>query len=85
MTKREQEILRTLLRVGHDLDGGQLDERLLHAQINLTLKPAASLQEFEALKRHAITEGWLQAVRGKLGGEKLSLTDLGEAAFQETR
>lgn len=83
MTQREQRIVRAILNVAHNLDGGQIDERLLHAEVNLAITPTASLAEFTAAVSICDTRGWLIGVQGKFGGRKWNLSDAGEAARLE--
>jgi hypothetical protein len=83
MTRREQKIARALLDVAHNLDGGQIGEILLHAEVNLIVTPTATLAEFNSVLALCDARGWLIGVQGKFGGRKWNLSDAGTAARLE--
>jgi len=80
---REQLIITTLLRCLDRLEGGPALETILHAAVNLNLKPAALLSEFESALRACESRRWIAGLRTKLGNVKWSLTDAGKAVLLE--
>jgi len=80
---REQLIITTLLRCLDRLEGGPALETILHAAVNLNLKPPALLSEFEWALRVCESRRWIQGLRTRLGNVKWSLTDAGKAALYE--
>jgi hypothetical protein len=86
MTKRQQEIIKALLQVLSDMDGHQLAETVLHAEVTLRLAKSAGLAEFNDALQIADTNGWVVSVHSRFGkGRLLSLSDAGEAARLEMR
>jgi hypothetical protein len=83
MTPREHKIIRALLEATHNLDGGQIGETLLHAEVNLRITPTATLAEFNGAIAIADSRGWLTGVQAKFGGRKWNISDAGEAARLE--
>lgn len=83
MTLRDRKIVKAILDVLHNLDGRQVEERLLHAEVNLHVTPTASLAEFNADLILCDSRGWLIGVEGKFGGRKWNISDAGEAARLE--
>jgi len=84
MTKREYKIVKALLRVLHNLDGVQIAEAVLHAEVNLHVTPTASLAEFDGAVAVADSNRWITVVQAKFGaGRKFTLSDAGEAALLE--
>jgi hypothetical protein len=80
MTKREIQITKALLEVLHGLDGGQLNEIILHAEVNLRISPTATLSEFNASLVVADSHGWLIGVNSEFSGRLWNLSDKGESA-----
>ena len=86
MTKREFKIIKALLGVLHNLDGAQIAEAVLHAEVNLHVTPTASLAEFDGAVTVADANRWVVVVQSKFGsGRKFTLSDAGEAALLEMR
>jgi len=85
MTQRESKIVRAILEVAHNLDGGQMTEVLLHAEVNLQVTPTAGLAEFNAALAICDSRGWMIKVPSKFTGLKWNISDAGEAARLEMR
>ena len=85
MTPREIKIITAILEVAHNLNGGQMTETLLHAEVNLHVTPTAGLHEFEAALEICNSRGWLIGVPSKFKGRKWNISDAGEAARLEMR
>ena len=86
MTKRELRIIKALLQILHNLDGTQIAEAVLHAEVNLHVTPTASLAEFDGAVKVADDNRWITVVQSKFGaGRKFTLSDAGEAALLEMR
>lgn len=82
MTTREIKLCRALLLVVHDLDGGQIEEILLHARVNEACE--CSVAEFAATLAHANVRGWVNRVENKTTKRiKWNISDAGEAALLE--
>ena len=86
MTTREQKIIKALLDVLHELDGGQLAEVILHAEVNLRLAATATKAEFDEALLLADRQGWVTGVTSRYGRGRLwNLNDAGSAARKEMR
>ena len=86
MTHRQLTIVNALLTALNDLEGGQMTEPLLHAEVSLRVNPTASLAEFNDAVALSDSSGWLIGVQGKFGRGRLwSLSDAGQAARLEMR
>lgn len=86
MTKRQQEIIKALLQVLSDMDGHQLAETVLHAEVTLRLAKSATLAEFNDALHVADNNGWVIGVHSRFGKGRLwNLSDAGEAARLEMR
>lgn len=83
MTDREVKLTKAILTVAHDLDGGQIGEVLLHAEVNLRVTPTATKAEFEAALALCDQRGWIIGVQSKFAGRKWNISDAGEAARLE--
>jgi hypothetical protein len=85
MTARKLKIIRAILNVLENLDGGQLTESVLHAEVNLHVTPTATLGEFDDAIQYCDQARWITGVSGKFGGRKWNLSDLGAAARLEMK
>lgn len=85
MQQRELKIIRAILEAGHNIDGGQIAETLLHAEVNLQVNPTATLAEFGNALAICDTRGWMTGITSKFGGRRWNISDLGEAARMEMR
>lgn len=86
MNSRDRQILKALLDVLHQMDGGQLVESVLHAEVNLRISPNATLGEFESARDVADQRGFINGVTPRLGGgRKWNITDAGTAARSELK
>lgn len=85
MTQRENKLVRAILEVAHNVDGAQLSETMLHAEVNLQVTPTATLAEFNAALAICDSRGWLIGVPSKFTGRKWNISDAGEAARLEMR
>lgn len=85
MNDREQQILKLILEALDRLDGGQMTEPMLHAEINLRIRPNATVAEFEKALKNADMNKWITGVRARLSTTtvKWSLRDEGRAALAE--
>jgi hypothetical protein len=81
MTKRETKIARAILAVLHELEGGQIHELPLHAEVNLICECTGS--EFEAALRASDAHKWIIGIRSKFKGLLWNISDAGEAALIE--
>lgn len=85
MMDREQKIIKAILEV-LDTQDAQIGEVLLHAEVNLRIKPNAMLGEFEkCLRLCADPENrWIIGIHPRLGGAtKWNISDAGRAALIE--
>lgn len=82
---RKYKIIRAILNVLENLDGGQLTEQVLHAEVNLHVTPTATVGEFEDALQQCDHSKWITGVTGKFGGKKWNLSDLGAAARLEMK
>jgi len=79
MTQREQELVKALLDVLHEEDGRQLEENVLHLQVNA--RAACSYSEFANAIGVADRQGFVTGVKSKLTGRfKWNINDAGESA-----
>lgn len=85
MTRRQRTITTAILDVLYALDGGQLLETILHAEVNLRLSPTATFGEFEDALRHCDAARWLTGVQSRFGGRLWNLSDAGQAARLEMK
>ena len=86
MTHRQLTIVRALLTVLNERDGGQMTEPLLHAEVSLRVDPTASLAEFNDALGLCNNSGWITGVPKKYGvGHLWNLNDAGQAARLEMR
>lgn len=85
MQQRKFKIVRAVLDVLENLDGGQMNEVTLHAEVNLHVTPTATMAEFEDALRHCDANRWVTGVTGRFGGKKWNLSDAGAAARLEMR
>lgn len=84
MSQRQLTITRQILEALNLMDGGQLAEVILHHQVNLLIKPNATLGEFEDALSVCDANGWVTGVVSKFGPKKLwQLNDRGQAARLE--
>jgi len=84
VTPGEIKIAKAILQVLHDLDGGQMRELPLHAEVNL-LAPC-TVAEFNSALGICDTKGWLTGVKEKLTNKrKWNINDAGEAQLLEMR
>ena len=84
MTARQRQIAQQILEALNMMDGGQLPEVVLHAEVNLRIKPNAGLAEFEDALKVCDRQGWATGVLPKFGGSRLwNLSDAGQAARLE--
>lgn len=91
MTNREKQLCKTVLDVLHDSDGGQFEETLLHAEVNL--RESCSLTEFNGVVDICDRSAWLTGVKSKFAPAvqgrnqrprmKWNINDAGEAARRE--
>ena len=81
MTQSEIKLARAILDVLHGLDGGQMHELPLHAEVNLIVKCTRS--EFEGALKICDTSGWVIGIRSKFKGVAWNISDAGEAARLE--
>ncbi len=82
MNKRDQKILRALLEALDEMDGLAV-ETIVHAEVNLRVKPNALLMEFERALNFAQGRRWVLGVRPEVGDAKWKITDEGRAALAE--
>jgi hypothetical protein len=86
MTTRERSIVRAILEVLNDLDGGQITDPLLHSEVSLRVTPTATLAEFDGAMGICDGSGWVTGIQGKHGRGRLwCLNDAGQAARLEMR
>jgi hypothetical protein len=86
MTGRQRKIVRAILEALNALEGGQMNEPLLHAEVSLRLSPTATLAEFNDALSVCDSSGWLTGVVGKYGGGRLwCINDAGQAARLEMK
>lgn len=85
MSTRQRQIVKAILEVLNLMDGAQMNETILHAEVNLRVAPNATLVEFnDGLKVCAEQHAWATGIAPKFGGPRLwSLTDAGQAARLE--
>jgi hypothetical protein len=81
MTKNEIKIIKAILYVLHEVDGGQLHELPLHAEVNLLRE--CSRTEFEAALKICDTNRWIVGIHSKFKGRLWNISDAGEAAAME--
>jgi hypothetical protein len=81
MTQRQRKIAQQILEVLNMMDGAQVNETILHAEINLRVKPNATFSEFSDALNVCDSNGWAVGVQPRFGGARLwSLSDAGQAA-----
>jgi hypothetical protein len=86
MTTRQIKIIKSILEALNLMDGGQMNEVVLHAEVCLRVTPNATKAEFDDALRLCDDHGWLIGVVPKFGGPKLwNLSDLGQATRLEMR
>jgi hypothetical protein len=85
MTERQRKIIKAILEVLNGLDGGQSNEPILHAEINLRLTPTASRAEFEDAIKYCDDRNWVTGVPSRYGGRLWNLSDAGQAARLEIK
>lgn len=82
MTARETRIIKALLDVLHDLDGGQIEEIPLHARTHESVP--CSLAEFNGALAQVNARGWATRIENKITRKpKWNINDAGEAARLE--
>lgn len=84
MNNRDESIIRAVLQV-LDLLDGDASETIVHAEVNLRVKPNALLMELDRGLGHCEARRWIVGVRPELGATKWSLTDKGRAALANMR
>jgi hypothetical protein len=86
MTTRQRKIVKAILEALNALEGGQMGEQLLHAEVSLRVTPTASLSEFNDALSLCDSSGWLTGVQAKFGSGRLwNINDAGQAARLEMR
>ena len=90
MTTRELEIIKALLDVAHDAEGGQFSETQLHTAGGVKLQERArlapTLGEFNAALGIIGTRGWMTRVENRITGRaRWNINDAGEAAREEIK
>jgi len=86
MTERQLKITRALLDALNALEGGQMTEPLLHAELSLRVTPTASLAEFNDALELCDNNGWLTGVKAKhRNGRVWCINEAGMAARLELR
>jgi hypothetical protein len=86
MTARQRKIVTGILEALNALEGGQMSEPLLHAEVSLRVSPTATLAEFSDALALCDNSGWLTGVQAKYGAGRLwSINDAGQAARMELR
>lgn len=86
MTSRQRQIVKQILEVLYRLDGGQLGEVTLHAEVSLSVTPNPSYSEFMDALKHCDESGWLVGVLPQFGGHKLwQINDAGNGARLKMR
>lgn len=83
MTERELIIVKHILSSLKSMDGGQAGEKLLHASVNLLIRPNALVSEFTTALNACEENRWINGIRPRIGAVKWNLTDLGQAALLE--
>jgi len=88
MTNREQHIVKAILDAGHDVEGAQFIESVLHAAANLRLMAGAhetaTLEEFNAALTLTGQRGWMTRITSPVTGKnRWSISSAGEAARLE--
>lgn len=84
MTEREANLTRCLLRALKN-STVPLTDALLHTSMSLTaLPPKPTLDEFNAVRDHAGTEGWIDGQSHQITGQmRWFLTDKGHVALRQ--
>ncbi len=86
MTSKQRELAKSILQVLNGMDGGQMQETVLHAQVNLGLPRNASFAEFNDALAVCDANGWVTGVSPRYGGSRLwNISDSGQAARLEMR
>ena len=86
LTARQRKIIRAILEVLNGFEGAQLNETILHAEVNLRLTPTAPLVEFSDAMEIASNHGWVNGVHPKFGGSRLwNITDAGQGTRMELK
>jgi len=86
MTARQRKITKAILEALNALEGGQMTETLLHAEVSLRVTPTASLAEFGDALGVCDSSGWLTGIQAKYGAGRLwSINDAGQGARMELR
>jgi hypothetical protein len=81
MTKKELKIAKAILTVLHELEGGQINDLPLHAEVNLVTP--CTRTEFEAALTRCDTAAWITGLHSKFKGRLWNINDAGEAVLAE--
>ncbi len=81
MTKKELKIGKAILLVLHELEGGQINDSALHAEVNLMHD--CTRTEFEAALAKCDAAGWIMGWQSRFKGRLWSMRDMGEAVLAE--
>jgi hypothetical protein len=79
VTERKKKIVKSILEVLSNLDGGQIAEPTLHAEANLRIVPSASKGEFDDALKYCDDRNWVTGIESKFGGKLWQSNDMGEA------
>lgn len=83
MNAHGQQIVRAILEVLGELEGGLMAEALLHGEVSLRTTPPATLSDFEQRLKYCQAQKWVQGLDGRLGTRKWAITELGESARRD--
>jgi hypothetical protein len=85
MTQREVKISRAVLDSLHDVDGSQLTEAQIHADVQLIVGEKVPLAELASVIAICESKKWVTCIKSKFASFKYNITDAGEAARLEMR
>ena len=83
-TNRETKLVKGILDVLHQKEGGQMADTILHADLNLLLGEQVPLLEFNSALSIADRAGLITSIHARFGsGMRRNINDAGEAARLE--
>lgn len=86
MSSRQRKIVKAILETLNSLDGVQLNEMVLHAEVSLRMTPGPGLVEFQDGLKICSDSGWVTGVQPRFGGAALyNITDAGQAVRLELK
>lgn len=83
MNAHPQQIIRAILAVLGELEGGLMAESLLHGEVALRTTPPATLSDFEQRLKYCEAQKWINGIDGRLGTRKWAITEQGEAVRRD--